>query len=58
LLAWLAQLIVSVVMGVSETPLQLAFSTALVSLVLLPSAWIGHGFAASVLDRLAPSEPS
>ena len=58
LLAWLAQLIVSVVMGVSETPLQLAFSPALVSLVLLPSAWIGHGFAASVLDRLAPSEPS
>lgn len=55
-LSWLAQQIVGAAIGASDAPLQMALSTALVSLILLPSAWIGHGFAASALDRLGPSE--
>jgi hypothetical protein len=58
LLAWLAQLIVAATIGASDTPVQMALSTALVSLILLPSAWIGHGFAASVFAKLAPSQES
>ena len=32
-----------------------ALNTAAVSFLLLPTAWLGHGFAASVYERLAPA---
>ncbi|MEL7108472.1 MAG: hypothetical protein AAGJ68_05840 [Pseudomonadota bacterium] len=56
-LMWLAQIAVSSLLGTAETPLELGASTALTSLVLVPSAWLGHGFAAAAFVRLAaPSE--
>ncbi|MEM7329267.1 MAG: hypothetical protein AAF437_11040 [Pseudomonadota bacterium] len=37
-----------------ESPLETGVYAALMMLILLPSAWLGHGFAASVYARLAP----
>lgn len=31
-----------------------ALNTAAVSILMLPTAWLGHGFAAAIYDRLAP----
>ncbi|MEM9571248.1 MAG: hypothetical protein AAF996_07265 [Pseudomonadota bacterium] len=56
LLTWLSQSVASSVFDAPSTPFQLGLSTALVSLILLPSAWLGHGFAAGALAKLAPSE--
>lgn len=55
-LSWVAQSITAALIARPETPVELALSTGLVSLILLPSAWLGHGFAASALDRLAPTD--
>ena len=38
------------------SPIQSGFTAAVFMIILLPSAWLGHGFAASVFARLAPSE--
>jgi len=54
LLSLLASTVTTLTLGVLETPLETGLSTALTSFVLLPSAWIGHGFAAAALERLAP----
>lgn len=48
----LASLIVDLVFGAPETPLETGLSTAFVTFILLPSAWLGHGFAASALEQL------
>ncbi len=42
--------------GAAETPAKAGLSAAITSLILLPSAWLGHGFASSVLARLMPDE--
>lgn len=52
LLSFGATMLVSALLGPAETPFDVGVSTALVSLVLLPSAWLGHGFAAAVFARL------
>lgn len=40
--------------GVPETPWQAGLGSAITMIVLLPSAWLGHGFAASVYTAVAP----
>jgi len=44
------------VIGVADTPVKAGLSAALSVLILLPSAWLGHGFAVSALARLLPEE--
>lgn len=44
------------VIGAANTPVKAGLSVALIGLILLPSAWLGHGFAASALARLLPEE--
>lgn len=53
-LGWLAHQVSSLVIGADVTPLTAALSASLSMLVLAPSAWVGHGFAAEVYRRLAP----
>ncbi len=40
--------------GATDTPSKAALATGVTALIHLPGAWLGHGFAASVLARLAP----
>jgi len=54
LLSLLASTVTVLTLGPLETPLETGLSTVLTSFVLLPSAWLGHGFAAAALERLAP----
>ena len=44
------------VIGVGDTPPQAGLAAALSTLIMLPSAWLGHGFAASALAWLLPEE--
>jgi len=46
----------NILIGTAETPAKAGISAALMSLILLPSAWLGHGFASSALARLMPDE--
>ncbi|MEM7459654.1 MAG: hypothetical protein AAF331_09325 [Pseudomonadota bacterium] len=55
-LAVIAQTGTTAIFGVLETPLEMGISVAFVTLIMLPSAWLGHGFAASAYERLAPHE--
>ncbi len=56
-LSLIARLVNSAALGAPETPLETGVSVALATLILLPSAWLGHAFAASVYERLAPDAP-
>ncbi|MEL6666331.1 MAG: hypothetical protein AAFQ24_09355 [Pseudomonadota bacterium] len=38
------------------TPISAGVSTAITMFVLLPSAWLGHGFAAAVFELIAPED--
>ncbi|MFN3212078.1 MAG: hypothetical protein ACE37M_03155 [Henriciella sp.] len=42
--------------GAASSPIEAGLSAALVMLILLPSAWLGHGFAATVFELLAPED--
>lgn len=55
-LAAAAQSVSAAVIGVADTPIKAGLSAALGALILLPSAWVGHGFAASVLALLLPKD--
>ncbi|MCR9269452.1 MAG: hypothetical protein NXH72_05655 [Hyphomonadaceae bacterium] len=55
-LGQLAGVVSGIVFGPEPTPVQAGLSTALAMIILLPSAWLGHGFAASVFARLAPED--
>ena len=44
------------IIGTPSTPITAGVSTAVTMFVLLPSAWLGHGFAATAFDRLAPAD--
>lgn len=56
ILTFLGALISGALIGPSPSPIGAGVSTALAMLILLPSAWLGHGFAASVFERLAPED--
>lgn len=55
-LTYLGGLVSGAIIGTPSTPITAGVSTMVTMLVLLPSAWLGHGFAATVFDRLAPAE--
>ncbi|MEL7032980.1 MAG: hypothetical protein AAGK80_11910 [Pseudomonadota bacterium] len=55
-LSMLAQAINRAVIGTPESSLELGLSTSLIALILMPSAWLGHAFAASAYERLAPGQ--
>lgn len=56
ILGFVAQTGATAIFGPLETPLEMGLCVALIALILLPSAWLGHGFAASVYERLAPEQ--
>ena len=45
-----------ILIGTAETSAKAGMSAGLTAFFLLPSAWLGHGFASSVLARLMPDE--
>mgnify|MGYP001799342537 CR=1 FL=1 len=55
-LTYLGGLVSGALIGVPSTPTEAGVSTAIVMVVLLPSAWIGHGFAVTVFELLAPED--
>jgi len=44
------------IIGAADTPVKVGLSAGLSAFILLPSAWLGHGFAASALARLLPEQ--
>lgn len=42
------------IIGTAETPLQAGATAIIMALLLLPSAWLGHGVVSSVLAQLMP----
>ena len=44
------------IIGAAETPLQAGLTAAIAALLLLPSAWLGHGLVSSALARLMPDQ--
>ena len=56
-LSMIAQFANAAMFSALETPLETGISVAFITLILLPSAWLGHAFAASVFERLAPETP-
>lgn len=57
-LSMIAQAIHTPLLGAAESPVDLGLSASLIALILFPSAWLGHAFAASAYARFAPAEPS
>ena len=55
-LSTLAAPVLQTIIGIPDTPMELGLSASLATFILLPSAWLGHAFAASVYERLAPME--
>ncbi len=55
-LTYLGGLVSGALIGPPSTPIAAGVSTAVTMFVLLPSAWLGHGFAATAFDHLAPAE--
>lgn len=55
-LTYLGGLVGEAVFSAEPTPLEAAMATALGVIILLPSAWLGHGLAATVFEHLAPDE--
>lgn len=55
-LTYLGTVVSAAIIGPASTPLAAGLSSAIVMLVLLPSAWLGHGFAAAVFELLAPDD--
>ncbi|MEO1554062.1 MAG: hypothetical protein AAFR82_09000 [Pseudomonadota bacterium] len=53
-LSVLAQSVSVAVFDQVETPLKSGLSAALTMLIMLPSAWLGHAFAATAYERMAP----
>ncbi|MEL6694175.1 MAG: hypothetical protein AAFQ12_14260 [Pseudomonadota bacterium] len=56
ILTYLGTLVSAAVIGTPTTPVSAGLSSALTMLILLPSAWLGHGFAATVFETLAPED--
>ena len=55
-LTYIGGLVSVAIIGAPSTPIEAGVSTAIMMVVLLPSAWLGHGFAATVFDLLAPED--
>lgn len=56
ILTYLGTLFSAAIIGAPTTPVSAGLSSALTMLILLPSAWLGHGFAATVFETLAPED--
>ena len=55
-LTYLGTVLSTALIGTPTSPVSAGLSSAIVMLVLLPSAWLGHGFAATVFELLAPED--
>ena len=55
-LTYLGTVLSTALIGTPTTPVFAGVSSALVMLILLPSAWLGHGFAAAVFELIAPDD--
>ncbi len=52
----LASQLTALLFGDAETPIMMGLSVAVFTLILTPSAWLGHGFASAVYAALAPAD--
>ena len=55
-LTYLGTALSAAIIGTPTTPVSAGLSSAIVMFILLPSAWLGHGFAAAVFELLAPED--
>lgn len=55
-LIYVGGLVSTALVGTDPTPIQAGLAGSVSMLILLPSAWLGHGFAASAYAQLAPTE--
>ncbi len=55
-LSYLSTWVGNAVFSAEPSPIEAALSAMLGLIILLPSAWLGHGFAATAFDHLAPDE--